>query len=168
MGSPKTEEERQDNEILHRVRISKGFWLAETACTQALWMAIMGENPSNLKGDDLPVERASWEDTKEFITQINSLAENLQFRLPTEAEWEFACRAETETPFSFGETIDSEQVNFNGRGPYTNSKPSEYRRKTVPVRSLPCNDWGLFEMHGNVGEWCEDWYGDYETPILME
>ena len=102
---------------------------------------------------------------KSLFKAINKLGggHTLYFRLPTEAEWEYCCRAGTETPFSFGETIDSEQVNFDGNYPYANSKESEYREKTVVVRSLPCNEWGLYEMHGNVDEWCEDWYGEYEA-----
>ncbi len=164
MGSPENEKERLEDETRHRVRISKGFWMAETACTQALWQAVMGNNPSDFKGDDLPVDSVSWEDAQEFVEAINKLGEGrtLYFRLPTEAEWEYCCRAGSEKPFSFGETIDSEQVNFNGTNPYSNSKKSEYRRKTVAVHSLPCNKWGLYEMHGNLWEWCEDWYGEYE------
>ena len=164
MGSPKNEKERLESETRHRVRISKGFWMAETACTQALWQAVMGNNPSDFKGNGLPVDSISWEDAQGFVEAINKLGEGrvLDFRLPTEAEWEYCCKAGTETPFSFGQTIDSEQVNFNGNNPYGNSKKSEYRKKTVAVRSLPCNDWGLYEMHGNLWEWCEDWYGEYE------
>ena len=165
MGSANNEKDRLERETRHRVRISKGFWMAETTCTQALWQAVMGNNPSNFKGDDLPVDGVSYEDAQDFVKAINKLGggHTLYFRLPTEAEWEYCCRAGTETPFSFGETIDSEQVNFNGNYPYNNSKKSEYRQKTVAVRSLLCNEWGLYEMHGNLWEWCEDWYGKYET-----
>ena len=82
-------------------------------------------------------------------------------RLPTEAEWEYACRAGTNTPFSFGDNITPEQVNYDGNYPYADGKKGLYREKTVPVKSLPANAWGLYEMHGNVWEWCQDWYGDY-------
>ena len=162
MGSPESEQGRYSNETRHKVRISKGFWLADTVCTQALWKAVMGKNPSHFKDDDLPVEQVSWNDTQVFIKKLNGLVKGLKLRLPTEAEWEYCCRAGTETPFSFGETINSEQANFNGNYPYANGKKSEYRKKPVIVRSLPCNHWGLYEMHGNLWEWCEDWYGDYK------
>ena len=161
MGSPEDEKERYKNEIHHKVHISHGFWLGRTTCTQALWKVVMGENPSYFKGDDLPVERVSWNDVKDFIKRLNKAIKGLYFCLPTEAEWEYSCRAGTQTPFSFGETIDSEQVNFDGNYPYANSKKSIYRKKTVTVGSLPCNLWGLYEIHGNVWEWCEDRYGDY-------
>ena len=166
MGSPKNEEDRESfglDETQHKVTLTRGYWLADTACTQALWQAVMEDNPCHFKGDVLPVEEVSWNDIQDFIRELNGLTKGLNLRLPTEAEWEYACRAGTETPFSFGKTIDSEQVNFDGNYPYANSKKSEYREKLVTVGSLPCNEWGLYEMHGNVWEWCEDWYGEYET-----
>ena len=170
MGSPETEEERGGDETLHKVRLSQGYWLANTACSQALWSVLMEENPSEWEGDKLPVEEVFWKDAKEFITKMNNLIGNLYFRLPTEAEWEYACRAGSETPFSFGKMIDFEQVNFHScyETSYTNSKQNEREPKTVPVGSLPCNDWGLYEMHGNIDEWCEDWYGSYEIPNTNE
>ncbi len=151
MGSPAREQGRYKSEILHKVRLTQGFWLADTACTQALWKAVMGENPSYFKGDDLPVERVSWNDTKDFIKKLNSLIEDLNLRLPTDAEWEYACRAGTETPFAYGEKADPQLMNFNGN-----------INKVLPVARLYQNDWGLFQMHGNVFEWCEDWYGEYK------
>jgi formylglycine-generating enzyme len=163
MGSPETEPERYENEVQHKVRLTKGYWLADSACTQSLWKAVMKDNPSNFKGDELPVEEVSWTDTQTFLESLNTQLGRPVFRLPSEAEWEYACRAKTDTPFSFGNTINSEQVNFDGNHPYNKSKKSAYREQTVPVKSLPCNDWGLYEMHGNVWEWCKDWYGDYDT-----
>jgi formylglycine-generating enzyme required for sulfatase activity len=163
MGSPETEEDRDNDEILHRVGLTEGFWLADTACSQAFYKAVMAENPSHFKGDDLPVERVSWHDVQTFLKKLNDLTQTGLFRLPTEAEWEYACRAGSESPFSFGKSINSEQVNFDGDYPYANSPKSDYRQKTIPVKSLPCNNWGLYEMHGNVWEWCSDWHALYDT-----
>ncbi|MEZ4629272.1 MAG: SUMF1/EgtB/PvdO family nonheme iron enzyme [Deinococcales bacterium] len=168
MGSQADEPERYDNETQHKVRLSKDYWLADTACTQGLWEAVMGNNPSYFKGSkNLPVERVSWHDVKGFIEKLNSEGKNWAFRLPTEAEWEYGCRAGTETPFWYGKVINSSQVNFNGNYPYNNSPKSEYRGKTVEVGSLPANSWGLYEMHGNVWEWCEDWYDKYDNKSVQ-
>lgn len=164
MGSPETEIDRYKDETQHTVTLTQGFWLADTACTQALWQAVMGENPSHFKDDPHnPVENVSWEDTQPFFAHLNQLCPDLAARLPTEAEWEYACRAGTTTPFSFGDNIRPEQVNYNGNYPYADGKEGEYRVKTVPVKSLPANPWGLYEMHGNVWEWCQDWFDEYLT-----
>jgi formylglycine-generating enzyme len=167
MGSPKDELERFDNEIQHEVILSKGFWLAETTCTQGLWEIVMGENPSHFRGRDRPVEEVSWDDCHEFIEKLNNMRPDLEFRFPTEAEWEYACRAGARTPFSFGENITSEQVNYDGNYPYANGRKGKFREETVEVASLPCNDWGLYEMHGNVWEWCADWYGEYQDEHVI-
>ncbi|BBM82398.1 formylglycine-generating enzyme family protein [Candidatus Uabimicrobium amorphum] len=148
MGSPQTEEGRSSEEVQHQVTLSKGFWLAETACTQELWKAVMGKNPGKFKGDQRPVESVSWHNCQAFMDKWNKEITGGKLSFPTEAQWEYACRAGTTTACSFGETITPEQVNY-----YTN--------KTVEVRSLPCNSWGLYEMHGNVIEWCSDWHGEY-------
>jgi formylglycine-generating enzyme required for sulfatase activity len=103
----------------------------------------------------------SWYDAQEFIAQLNKAVPGLQARLPSEAEWECACRAGTMTPFSFGDNISPEQVNYDGNYPYHDAAKGEYRQTTVAVKSLPPNPWGLYEMHGNVWEWCADWYGAY-------
>lgn len=161
MGSPEDEPERFDNETQHAVTLTHGYWLAETACTQALWQAMMGDNPSEFKGDQQPVANISWDDAQRFIDKANGLKPELELCLPTEAQWEYACRAGTTTPFSFGDQISSEQVNFNGEYPYNEGRESQWRKETVEVKSLPANDWGLYEMHGNVWEWCQDWYAPY-------
>lgn len=159
MGSPKDEPERFDDETQHEVTLSQGFWLADTTITQELWQAVMGNNPSHFKDSaQLPVDNVSWDDAQAFIQQLKVLMPQLPVSLPTEAQWEYACRAGTTTPFSFGENITSEQVNYNGYYPYQRGGKGLYREKTVPVKSLPPNAWGLYEMHGNVWEWCEDVY----------
>ena len=168
MGSPEDEPERDNDEILHEIVLTRGFWLAETACTQELWEAVMGSNPSGFKGKKRPVENISWDDCAAFLDKINSLMPRLDLRLPTEAEWEYACRAGTRTPFSFGDNITPKQVNYDGDYPYHGGRKGKYRRETVDAGSLPCNDWGLYEMHGNVWEWCSDWYGKYPSGSVVD
>ncbi len=168
MGSPANEPERRENELQHRVTLTQGFWLGEAAVTQALWQAVMGTNPSHFKGADLPVETVSWDDAVDFLGQLNQGLPGLVLRLPTEAEWEYACRAGTETPFSFGRQIHSGQVNFDGSVPYNGGAQSEFRGCTVPVKSLPANAWGLHEMHGNVWEWCHDLMGSYSGGAVID
>lgn len=168
MGSPVDEPDRRELEIRHAVTLSKGFWLADCTVTQALWLATMETNPSHFQGDERPVERVSWLDAQTFIDKLNAMKPELMLCLPTEAQWEYACRAGTHTPFSFGEQIDASQVNFDGSYPYHNGKPSEYRKHTVAVKSLPPNAWGLYEMHGNVWEWCKDNYSEYIAATLID
>ncbi len=169
MGSPANEEQRYDSEIQHQVTLMQGYWLADTACTQALWEAVMGNNPAHFKDDNNnPVEQISWDDVQVFLQKLNERIPGLDAALPTEAQWEQACRAGTTTPFSFGENITPEQVNYCGEYPYANGKKGLFREKTVPVKSLPANPWGLYEMHGNVLEWCQDWFGDYPAEPVAD
>ena len=158
MGSPEDEPERWGDETQHPVTLTRGFWIAETPVTQALWEIFMGDNPSHFKGEELPVERVRWDDAQRFINKLNGIKPELQLCLPSEAQWEYACRAGTTTPFAFGDNITTDQVNYNGRNPYNDGRQGEYRRRTVEVKSLPPNAWGLYQMHGNVYEWCQDWY----------
>ncbi|MGZ8160250.1 MAG: formylglycine-generating enzyme family protein [Methylobacter sp.] len=170
MGSPDDEPERADNEgPRHPVTISRGFWLADTACTQSLWQAVMDNNPSYFKDDpQQPVEQVSWHDVQEFLHRLQGLLPGCQVDLPTEAEWEYACRAGTQTPFSFGPQITPQQVNYNGGFPYVGGEPGEHRAKTVAVKSLPANAWGLYEMHGNVCEWCKDGQRTYDEQAQTD
>ncbi len=172
MGSPEDEPERDSSDVWaetqHEVALTQGFWLADTTVTQALWEAVMGDNPSHFKGENRPVDQVSWEDAQRFIAKMNGMKAELKLCLPTEAEWEYCCRAGTTTPFYFGEQISSELVNFDGNNPYNKGRKSEYREKTVEVKSLPPNDWGLYEMHGNLWEWCQDWLGDYPAEPLVD
>ncbi|WP_415717739.1 formylglycine-generating enzyme family protein [Maridesulfovibrio sp.] len=169
MGSPEDEPERSVDEIQHKVILTEGFWLSDTACTQELWEKVIGNNPSYFKGEaQLPVENVSWDNCHEFLQVVNKELEGFNIQLPTEAEWEYACRAGTETPFSFGENITTKQVNYDGNNPYKNGVKGEFREKTVAVKELPCNQWGLFQMHGNVWEWCADRYGEYEQESVKD
>ncbi len=173
MGSPSDEEDRIDErEAQHPIILTKGYWLADTSCTQAFWEAVMGENPSYFdktsEASNLPVEQISWEDCQQVIKRLNGEIKGLQLRLPSEAEWEYACRAGNASPFSFGESLDSSQANFNGGYPYKAEK-GEFRQRTVEVKSFESNAWGLYQMHGNVWEWCLDWYrDDYEADVLKD
>ncbi len=158
MGAPEDESERYGDETQHKVNLSKGFWLADSTVTQEFWQLVMGKNPSGFKSKKRPVENVSWKDAQQFIKKLNKLVPELSIRLPSEAEWEYGCRAGTTTPFSFGDNITSGQVNYDSRSPYNDGKKDEYREQTVEVKTLPCNSWGLYEMHGNVLEWCQDWW----------
>lgn len=170
MGSPKGEKDRQDNETQHKVTLTKGFFMGVHLVTQEQWQEIMGDNPSKFKGEkNLPVEQVSWDDCQRFITKLREKDKDKKvYRLPTEAEWEYACRAGTTTPFHFGETISTEQANYDGNGIYGTGKKGVSRKKTTPVDHFPANAWGLHDMHGNLFQWCQDWYGDYPTDDQVD
>ncbi len=169
MGSPENEPERVDwDGPQHSVTISRGFWLFDTACTQALWEAVMGDNPSRFKGAKHPVETVSWYQCQDFLQRLNQRLPGLDLVLPSEAQWEYACRAGTTTPFSFGSNITPEQVNYNGNFPYADGETGRDRQETVPVASLPPNPWGLYEMHGNLWEWCRDGRRDYGKESVVD
>ncbi|MBW2406661.1 MAG: formylglycine-generating enzyme family protein [Deltaproteobacteria bacterium] len=150
----------KDEQPPHPVEITRPFYLQTTEVSQAQWKRIMGNNPSRFEdcGDDCPVEKVSWNDAQKFIEELNQMEDINKYRLPTEAEWEYACRAKTETAYSFGDEVD---------------KLGEYAwygdnsgGKTKPVGKKKPNAWGLYDMHGNVWEWVQDRYGDYPTgPI---
>jgi formylglycine-generating enzyme required for sulfatase activity len=157
MGSPDNEESRDDNEgPLTRATLS-GFWMGETEVTQAQWKALMGKNPSYFKDDNLPVERVSWNSAIEFCDKLSAQV-GYRVSLPTETQWEYACRAGATTPFAFGQTISTSQANYNGAQVYGAGSKGANRKKTTPAKSFPPNAWGLYDMHGNVWEWCADWH----------
>lgn len=169
MGSPESEPKRYDDEgPQHEVTITRGFWIFDTAVTQELWQAVMGGNPSRFTSPRRPVERVSWDDCQEFLQRLTALLNEAPFDLPTEAQWEYACRAGTTTPFSFGNNITPEQVNYDGNYPYADGMKGLYRQETVDVGSLPANAWGLHEMHGNVNEWCRDGRRDYAAQSAID
>jgi formylglycine-generating enzyme required for sulfatase activity len=183
MGAPEEELESLSSERPQHLVTIPVFWMGQTQVTQAQWKAVAGMpqvnvgldvDPSRSKGANLPVENVSWDDAIEFCARL-SVATGREYRLPSEAEWEYACRAGTTGPFSFGETIDAEVANYraqaekkyNWSGKYGRGVLGKYREKTTPVGTFPANPFGLYDMHGNVWEWCEDhWHGDYQgAPI---
>ncbi len=156
MGSPESEEGRFDDETLHHVKLTKGFWMLETETTQALYKEVMGKNPSSKKGDNLPVEMVSWNDATKFCSELTKrLPAGLTASLPTEAQWEYACRAGTTTAYWYGNSADSSKMNYYSSG-------------TKAVKSYAPNPWGLYDMHGNVWEWCLDYFGDYPTGSAID
>ena len=160
MGSPQTEKGRSTNEIQHDVVITESYYIGKFEVTQEQWLVVMGNNPSQIKRGKLPVTNISWEDCQEFIKKLNAKT-NGGYRLPTEAEWEYACRAGTSTAYSFGENSTPMNANYN------HFKVPQYPSVVLVGRYKP-NAFGLYDMHGNVGEWCADWYGDYPAGEVTD
>ncbi|WAC07900.1 MAG: formylglycine-generating enzyme family protein [Thermodesulfobacteriota bacterium] len=161
MGSPETEPGRSDDELPHEVSITHGYFLQTTPVTQGQWNAVMGDNPARFshKDDDYPVESVSWYDCQKFIERLNNIGE-YRYRLPTEAEWEYACRAGKFSSFSEGEINElfcEHEPNLDAVGWYCGNSD----RRTHPVGQKKPNPWGIYDLHGNVLEWCQDWYGPY-------
>ena len=170
MGSPENEEGYHSSESpQHEVTVPP-FFMGKYPVTQKQWRAVaalgkvnidLESDPSYFKGDNLPVERVSWNDAQEFCARLSRMA-NKTYRLPTEAEWEYACRGGTTTPFYCGETISTDLANYNGNYTYGQGQKGEYREKTTEVGIFPANPFGLYDMCGNVWEWCEDgWHENY-------
>jgi uncharacterized protein (TIGR02996 family) len=156
MGSPKGEGLR-DGETPHLVTLTRGFWLGVTQVTQAHWVTVMGNNPSQFQGKDRPVELVSWDDCQAFCRKVGRKTRK-PFRLPESVEWEYACRAGTATPFFVGQTLSMNSANYNGNVSYHVRQEGIYRGQTTPVGDFPPNGWGLYDMHGNVWEWCRTCY----------
>jgi eukaryotic-like serine/threonine-protein kinase len=162
MGSLDSEQYRDEYESpQHQVNVSE-FYLGRTLVTQSQWTAIMGKNPSHFKGNDkLPVEQVSWLDAMNFCQKLSQTT-GRTYRLPSEAEWEYACRAGTTTPFAFGETITPAVINYNGNYLYGADAKGESRGKTTPIGTFPPNLFGLYDLHGNLWEWClDEWVNNY-------
>jgi formylglycine-generating enzyme required for sulfatase activity len=166
MGSPPDEAMRGDDETLTTVTIARPFYLSVFPVTQRAYEAVMRGTPAHFHrknggGPDHPVEQVSWDDAVVFCRKLSAAKEEKAgrvYRLPTEAEWEYACRAGTATPFAFGEALSSSQANFDGTRPYGAAPAGKFRQATTAVGTFPANGWNLFDMHGNVWEWCSDWY----------
>jgi formylglycine-generating enzyme len=170
MGSPKEEKPRSDNESQHKVTLTKGFYIGVYTVTQEQWQEVTGKNHSHFKGEkNLPVDSVSWDDCQEFVKKLRDKDKvRKAYRLPTEAEWEYACRAGTTTPFHFGDTISTEQANYDGNFIFAKGKKGAFREKTTPVESFPANAWGLHDMHGNLSQWCQDWFVDYPKKDVTD
>jgi uncharacterized protein (TIGR02996 family) len=179
MGSPSGENERESDEEAHEVELTRPFYLGVFAVTQGQWLGVMGTNPSyfcatgggreevkELDTSDFPVEQVSWEDAQAFLEELAALPDEKEkgwhYRLPSEAEWEYGCRggASSSTPFCFGNSLSSTQANFNGEYPYGTAEEGPFLGRACPAGSYRPNAWGLFDLHGNVWEWCEDWYAN--------
>lgn len=165
MGSPEAEVGRFDREVLHAVTLTRGYWLVETPVTQGLWEAVMGKNPSGFEGDDRPVESVSWEDCREFCARLNEQVPGLEVALPTEAQWERACRAGTTTATWLGDLSDEIRA--------PELEPIAWYRansgnETHAVRGKAANPYGLYDVLGNVWEWCSDWYGEYSSAPAID
>jgi len=192
MGSPASEAERGDDETQHTVTLSTGFYMGKYLVTQADYLAVMGNNPSWFTTQDLngnpipvdlsrPVENVSWDDATAYCAQLTAqeqaagrLSAGWVYRLPTESEWEYACRAGTTTAFYCGSALRSGMANFYGHEEYDASVGDIYNPSgiylvcTTPVGSYQPNAWGLYDMAGNVWEWCRDWYGTYPIGSVTD
>jgi formylglycine-generating enzyme required for sulfatase activity len=177
MGSPDDEPERRSNEGPQHLVQLQGFFLAQTPITQAQWRQVadwkpnkgerawnqkLNPDPSHFKGDQRPVESVSWEGAIEFCRRLSQRT-GRRYTLPSEAQWEYACRAGTTTPFYCGSTISTKLANYNGNEVYGDGARGDFRKQTTDVASFPANPWGLHDMHGNVREWCADhWHDNYK------
>jgi sulfatase modifying factor 1 len=171
MGSPDGVNNGREDTPQHRVVLTTGFWMATTECTQMQWLRFMGNNPSAFQGMDRPVEFISWGACQKWLEKVNNasrLPEGWTWRLPTESQWEYACRAGTSTPYSFGKSLDAEQAAFRSGGAATETSSNPSPQGTTEAGSFAPNAWGLLDMHGNVSEWCHDWFGSYPSDLAID
>ena len=172
MGSETSEKGRWlDEGPAHRVYVNRGFWMGAHEVTQAAYIIVMGENPSSYRGMNRPVERLSWLDAMTFCHKLTLierskgyLSERQYYTLPTEKQWEYACRAGSQKPFNTGDTITNDEANFNGEYPYGNAAAGVFLCQTTSVGSYEANGFGLYDMHGNVDEYCLDCWSE-KAPV---
>jgi formylglycine-generating enzyme required for sulfatase activity len=149
-----------DEKPVHQVTFSQPFYMGKYEVTRAQWQSVMGSDLSIFKdcGGNCPIDSVSWDEAQKFINKLNENNDGFRYRLPTEAEWEYACRAGTTTEFAFGNSLSSDQANFDGDYPYGGAAKGVSREKPIAVGNFAPNTFGLYDLHGNVSEWCEDWY----------
>jgi len=167
MGSPAGEAGHRQDEVLHRVTVTRAFYLGKTEVTQRQWAAVMGANPSHFHDEAAPVEQVTWYEVQQFLDRLNARGEG-KFRLPTEAEWEYACRAGTKSVYSTGDVLSTSDANYDGRYPLPGHAKGTYRETTTAAASFKPNAWGLYDMHGNVWEWCADEYCPYPASSAAD
>jgi formylglycine-generating enzyme required for sulfatase activity len=168
MGSPLNEDGRDLDEKIHWVSLTHRLYVQTTEVTQGQWKAVMGDNPSRFRscGHDCPVERVSWDDVQVFIRRLNKMENTKNYRLPTEAEWEYACRGKTRTRYAWGDQMDCRKANI-GVG-ISRACKGVNPGKTARVGNYPPNGWGIYDMHGNVWEWCMDRYDRHHSGHLID
>jgi formylglycine-generating enzyme required for sulfatase activity len=158
-----------DEHPIHKVTLTQGFYLGIHPVTQAQWHAVMGTDPSHFKGANRPVESVTWYECNEFCAKLNGLLKGLgTFQLPSEAEWEYACRAGTTTEYHFGNVINTDLANYDGTSSLNDSPKGKCRKETTDVGSFPANPWGLCDVHGNVWEWCRDAKRSYTAADYVD
>jgi formylglycine-generating enzyme required for sulfatase activity len=171
IGTPATELGRGDDETSHDVTINRPFFLGRTEVTQQEWRAVMGANPSRFAdcGPRCPVENVTYAEVQQFLAALNMQSDKqLVYRLPTESEWEYACRAGSVTPFFTGDLVTTTQANFNGKEPYGKAPSGQFRQRPTRAGGFPGNAWSFQDMHGNVAEWTSDWYGLYPGDDVID
>ncbi|GAA6136053.1 hypothetical protein NBRC116188_28430 [Oceaniserpentilla sp. 4NH20-0058] len=170
MGSPEVELGRREDERQHPVLISKNFWLQTTEVTRKQWVTLMQGDPSSHRncGQQCPVNRVKFEWIQAFIEKLNQQDTQYSYHLPTEAQWEYAARAGTKTPFSTGKCLKASHANFKALDPYGECEVGARAKGPKPVASYQANHWGLFDMHGNVWEMVSDYYGEYPTTKVTD